>query len=390
MKRFKQWWHTRATVSGATLLGISVAAAVQQQPSLREWTLARYPTLSIGGDGSPATEFLRVAGVFRLTANRIAVVNGATNEIRFFDSAGKLVHTFGRTGSGPGEFRQIGWVGRARDTLFVADHSLSRISTIATGGDPELVRSTLLTAQGARGNFFAGGRLRDGRWLVLTYTSPGWDGPPGVHRLPASAGLIAAAADGRVSWLAERPGLAVFVHNPTGNIRQASVGATAFSPNFYAVAEGPFVWLADSDSDSLERVNASTAERRAIRLPLPSVPPSRALVAAARAREEALARSDRAREWVKAKFSATYLPRQVPRFEALLPGPAGELWVQQYSGNRADSTRYLVLDGELRPLAWVRAGAGFRVREVGIDYALGVHEDADGVETVRLYQLTRK
>jgi len=383
--------HRRYAAAIGLILNTSVAVAAQPRPSvLRDWTLAKQPTLSLGGGDSPEKDFLRVSGVFRLSTNRIAVVNAATNEIRFFNSDGKLVRTFGRTGGGPGEFRQIAWAGRAGDTLFVSDHSLRRISTITTDGVPELVRSTGLTAEGGRGNFFAGGRLRDGRWLVRTYTSPGWDGPPGVHRLPASAGLIAAAADGKVSWIAERPGMAVFVYNPTGNIKQASVGLTAFTPSFDAVADGPFVWLADSDSDSLEQLNPSTAERLSVRLPLQPIAPSRALVAAARAREEAMARTDQGREWVKAKFSAKYLPRHLPRFEALVPGPAGELWVQQYAGNHTDSARYLVLDNKLRPVAWVRTPSGFRVHEVGMDYVLGVHQDTDGVESVRMYHLTRR
>jgi hypothetical protein len=316
-------------------------------------------------------------------------VSGSTNEILLFSFDGRLVRTYGRTGAGPAEFRNVGWVGRSDDTLFVFDFASRRISTIANDSNPHLVRSTLLTAQGGRGLVFVGGRLLNGSWLVLTAATPGWDGPPGVHRLPASAGLVSAAGDGQVTWLAQRPGLAVVVYNPTGNIRQAVVGPIAFSPDFEAAARGHFVWFAESGADSLERFDTRTAERRVIRLPFPPARPAPALVEAARAREENTARDARSREWTKAKYSAKYLPKQLPRFEALLPGPSGELWVQQYSGIRSNSARYLVLDAELRPVAWVRVASGFRAQDVGVDYVLGVHEDDDGVETIQMFRLTR-
>jgi 6-bladed beta-propeller protein len=364
--------------------------AQQSRGALAEWTVDKAPKLMLGEDGSRETQFLRIAGAFRLSANRIAVVNAASNDIRLFDNRGTFVRSFGRSGSGPGEFEFIGWAGRLQDTLFVADHSQQRVSVVAVDKMPRLVRSTRLTARGGRGHFGVQGRVRDGRWLVITSISPGFGGPPNVHRLPMSAGIIRAAGDGEVSWLAERPGLAVFVHNPTGNVKQASVGLAAFTPYLHAVASGRFVWCAESGSDLLERFDVENGERRSIRLPLPQVRPSRTLVAAARAREEALVRGDRGRPWIAAKFSSKNLPEYLPRFEALIPGPSAELWVQRYSGIQSDSAQYLVVDSALTPVAWVRVAAGFRVHEVGVEYVVGVHQDEDGLETVRMYGLKRK
>jgi hypothetical protein len=380
-----------ATCAVCTVLCASRELTAQQpRAALTEWTVDKSPMLMLGEDGSRETEFLRIAGVFRLSSNWIAVVNGASNDIRLFDDRGTFVRSFGRRGSGPGEFELIGWVGRLHDTLFVADNSLQRVTAVALENTPRLVRSTRLTARSGRGYFGAQGRMRDGRWLVITSVSPGFTGPPNVHRLPMSAGIVTAAGDGEVSWLAERPGLAVFVHNPTGNVKQASVGPAAFAPYFYAVASGRFVWCGESGSDMLERFDAESGERRSIRLPLPQVRPSRARVAAARARDEALNRDDRGRAHVAAKFSAKNLPEYLPRFEALIPGPSGELWVQRYSGIHSDSAQYVVVDSALTAVAWVRVAAGFRVHEVGVDYVLGVHKDEDGLETVRMYGLKRK
>jgi hypothetical protein len=168
------------------------------------------------------------------------------------------------------------------------------------------------------------------------------------------------------------------------------VGPIAFTPWFHAVVSGRYLWLGDSGSDSLVRIGPTIAERHHFRLPIPRRAPPPALIAAERAEEGAGARDERSRSWVNAKYSPKYLPQALPYFGALIPGLEGEVWVSEYAGTRSPTTRYLVIgpSGEVR--AWVHAQAGFRIKEIGRDYVTGVHYDADGVETVRIYGLTRR
>jgi hypothetical protein len=77
-------------------------------------------------------------------------------------------------------------------------------------------------------------------------------------------------------------------------------------------------------------------------------------------------------------------------YESLVPGHAGEIWVQVYVGLRTAAARYLVVGADLKLLAWVSLPAGLRVSEVGADSITGVHQDPDGVETARVYALTRR
>jgi len=382
----------RSLTAIGTLL-LSVAAPAQTRPGhsqLPDWSLSTAPLLSLGGDGTPATEFLRIRQVFRLPAGLIAVVNGGGSGIRIFDLQGLPISTFGRTGSGPGEFRSMGWSGRSGDTAFVYDPGLRRISIILLGRESRLLKSLGIVARGTRGQFFVAGRLEDGRWLVLTAGTFSWEGPPGVHRIPGSAGVMNAEATGDVTWLAELPSLAVVVHNPTGDIRKAQVGPIAFSPAFHAVVSGAYVWFGESGSDSLVRYDSRDGKRGTLQLPFSRAAPSGALVAATRNRELAVARDARSRAWTDAKLSSAYLPSTLPFFESVVPGPRGELWIQGYSGIRTAESRYLVVGSDLRPRAWVHVPRGFRVQEVGLEYVVGVHEDEDGVESVRLYGLSRR
>ena len=381
-------YHQRLPALFLTLLGAT--GRLEAQRSITTWTVTPSPALTIDDDGTAEREFTQIRAALRLSSGIIAVANGVTNDIRLFDDRGRFVRSFGRTGAGPGEFRSLGWVGRSNDTAFVFDHGLRRITPVVLGREPELLDAVLLAATGRRGGMYVSGRLRNGSWLVQTYTSPGWTGPPGVHRLRSSVGVVAKDASGEVEWLGETDGMAIFVHNPTGDIKKASVGPVAFSPDLHAVASGAQVWFGDSNADSLVVFNSETGTRRFVQLPIPRRSPSRAAINSARDRELAGAKTDAARSWTNAKFSAARLPRTLPFFETLLPGPDGEVWVQEYAASRRDPARYLVMDSSQSAVAWVQMPSGVRIREAGRDYLLGVHEDADGVESVRLYGLSRR
>lgn len=370
-----------------TILGLAIAAHLQG--GLATWRLSPTPTLTIEDDGTPATEFAGVVAVARLSNGRVAVVNRGTTDIRIFDAQARHIATFGRTGGGPGEFRRLEWVGRSGDTAWFHDSGLQRLTTVNLTDEPVLAGVVRVTATGGQA-YSVTGRLPDGRWVVSTRVSPTFDGPSGTHRLPGSIGIIPPDADGEVTWLGEFRSAAIFVHNPTGNLANAAVGPIAFPPWLRSATGDGLIWIGDSGGDSLIAVRARDRTRFTIRLPIASRAPSRELVTAAREQELASNRSPQGRGFVEAKFSERYLPERLPYFEALLPGPQGELWVQEYAGDRALPTHYLVFDSTGRPRARVAVTGGDRIREVGRDYVLIVREDADGVESVRLHRLERR
>lgn len=72
-------------------------------------------------------------GPVRATATSIYVAELADLAIHEFMPGGQLRRTFGRPGSGPGEFRSIGNYGLLGDTLWVSDYILSRITLFVDG-----------------------------------------------------------------------------------------------------------------------------------------------------------------------------------------------------------------------------------------------------------------
>jgi len=368
---------------------IGLAFAVQVQSGVPAWTLSPTPTLTIEDDGTPAKQFEVVTGVVRLASGHIAVANRGSNDVRIFDAGGRHVGTFGQTGAGPGEFRRIELVGRSGDTAWFYDSNLRRVTSLLLSAKPELLGTTLITATGKRESFSVTGRLPDGRYVVTTSVSPTFDGPPGVHRLPGSAGIIARTGDGEVTWLGDFRSAAIFVHNPTGDFKQAAVGPVAFPPWLRSATGGGQIWIGDSGSDSLVVVRSRDLSRFVVRVPFPARTPGKALVDAARDRELGPNPTPHTRSFTDAKYGK-HLPQRLPSFESLQAGPQGELWIQEYAGDRPLPTQYVVLDTTGRPKARVAVPGGSRVREVGTDYVILVHEDRDGVESVRLHRLARR
>ena len=121
---------------------------------------------------------------------------------------------------------------------------------------------------------------------------------------------------------------------------------------------------------------------------MPGRAPGRELIDAARS-EELAGKPLQVGSFTEAKYSSKYLPDRLPYFEGLLAGPRGEIWVSAYAGTRATPTYYIVLDSIGRPRGRVNVPAGSRVREAGPDYVILAHEDADGVESIRVHRLRR-
>ena len=367
---------------------LSLAFTLQVQAGIPNWSLSPAPILTIQDDGTAATQFERIVGVGRLLNGGVAIANrGGANDVRIFDPRGRWVATFGRTGAGPGEFRRIEWVAHSGDTAWFYDSNLQRVTAVLLTSTPRLLGTMPITATGSRERYFVMGRLPDGRFVVTTNVSPTFDGPPGVHRLPGSTGIVSRTGDGTVTWLGDFKSAAIFAHDPAG--KNGGTGPIAFPPWLHGAASGGYVWIGDSGGDSLVVVRARDLSRTTVRLPLTSKAPGRDLIETARDRE-LRGKAAPVGSFSEAKWSAKYLPDRLPYFESLVAGAQGEVWVAAYAGDRARPTYYVVIDSNGRSRGRVDVPAGSRIREAGLDYVILAHEDADGVETIRVHRLVRR
>jgi hypothetical protein len=81
-----------------------------------------------------AEDFPGIGAAFTGPRGIITIPLFTDNQIRFYDSTGKRIATFGRKGAGPGEFERMlrhGWVA---DTLWVYDSNHRRFTLISSAG----------------------------------------------------------------------------------------------------------------------------------------------------------------------------------------------------------------------------------------------------------------
>lgn len=372
----------------AVLLAVSLPGLAAAQDPLPAWRLSVRPTLAIGGEGNPRTEFLRVGTVLRLANGDIVVPNAGTSQVRIFDRTGRYLRALGRSGSGPGEFANLNLVGRAGDTLLIADYTAARITLFLASGP--LVRTIPITARDPQGRFSVLGRLRDGRWAVRSASTPNIYGPQRTYRDTVRVGVIAPDASGTVTWLGEFPGTTFFVHNPTRGPHGDAVGIVPLAPRSLSVVAGDEILVGDPGSNVIGAYSSAGTVLRLITLPLSAKPLTDERIARVRRRALAGNPSERARPYLTALHSRSAMGTTLPVFGDMVPAPDAWLWVQQGSADADEPSTWLVLDPAGKPKAAVVAPAGFRITEVGPGYVLGVHTDADGVETVRVYQIASR
>ena len=94
-------------------------------------------------DGDPAAQFETVMAVLPLGDTAVAVINrGAESNVRIFDIEGRHIRSIGRTGEGPGEYRQpVPGPLLPGDTVAILDITQSRLVLLPVdGGTPRSIR----------------------------------------------------------------------------------------------------------------------------------------------------------------------------------------------------------------------------------------------------------
>jgi len=98
------------------------------------WEIDSVPDLVIGTE---ETGYLhQLQGIKGLPDGSVILLDGGSQEIRFFDAHGRLVKRAGRAGAGPGEFRDpvlVPWP--ASDSLLIFDRGLLRSQVFSQDGE---------------------------------------------------------------------------------------------------------------------------------------------------------------------------------------------------------------------------------------------------------------
>lgn len=294
------------------------------------WRLSPEPRVAIGtANGAPAYRLFRVYGAARLQDGRIVVVNGGTNELRFYDPAGQFLFATGREGEGPGEFRSLQTVWQlASDSLLAYDFLVQRLSVLSLDG--AYARSFRVESPAGR-QLLVRGLFRDGSLLVA--------GTSRVVAAGTSSGMVRASAP---YFRYSRDGVLVDTLGrfPSGEsyrlvLRKDDYRLTSppFARNPRTTVAGDHFAFGASDEWEIGLYSAAGSLQRLIRLERGN----RAVTSEdkARFRDERL-------EWAmeggpesvmvaKRMLAAVPFPETMPAYGALELDAEGNLWVAHYT-----------------------------------------------------------
>jgi hypothetical protein len=347
------------------------------------WRLADAPRLQIGSpDGRPQDMLFRAWTARRLDGGRILVVNGGTNELRFYGPDGHHLFTRGGPGGGPGEFRSLQrvWI-LPGDSLLAYDFMPTRLSVFSPEG--EFVRSYGLDAPDGR-QVIVRGVLADGSLIVEG--APVWDAEgasEGVVR--DSVPFYRYGADGGlIGEIGRFPSAEVFRVMTAQGARMGSLPFPRIPAK--AVAGEEFYFAAGADYE-IDVYSGDGELRRRIRLDLPA----RGVTAQdlRRFRDTQLDAAERGgtRALVSRMLDEMPQPETMPAHGTLLLDDDRNVWVSDYRADPSEEPMWRVFSAGGDYRGEVRMPVGFEPVHIGPGFVLGRWVDDLEVEYIRLYDL---
>lgn len=339
-------------------------------------TLRPSPELVIDG-GSSSTLFTAVAGACTLPNRTLVTLTDATN-LRLWTLSGELLQSVGRSGSGPGEFRQAITLGCRADGFWVFDRALSRITSFDTAG--RLVRTQPVYRTGM------GVLLPDRTTAVLPV--PGYRvEPSGIVHLTFSVARVSSPRDsGR--FIFATPTYYRVLNVPVGEMTKTGPqpfddgGLWAFSSDgsTFAFVERTVgsrtyqVTVAGWQGDTLlhksypytpVRLPRDVVEKEArFRHHPPNDPP----------------------ELLRAIRKALFTPRYAPTVSRVAVGRDGSVWLRREDVG-GETIRWTVLESTGDPRMEVVLPRDFGVLEASETAVLGFLRDSDHVPSIVRFRL---
>lgn len=355
--------------------------------------LGSLPISDIGVlEGNPDQEFGRIQEAAVLPLDRILVADGQTKLISVFSFEGDLVHRFGGTGEGPGEFRSFSRIQPlGPDSVLVWDRFGQRISVFPTGeGDPRSVpfqgdlarRTTALVRMVDDGTLLA--RVRPPRGELRQYPEPTVVQDSTIlYRLSVSGDGIEELG---IFFSSER----VVKVEVEGSIVRTSEASPPFSRYASWGVSGAWTLYADNARFQIDFLDQDGVLRKRVRAPRLERPLDPALVSAVRERQiEASGGSPEAHRMVNELFEAYPLPETAPAFTDFLVDALGFLWAREYRTDWTEATLWYVFGSDGRLAGKVDLPAGATVFDIGPDYVLLKPHDQLDVPRATLLPLIR-
>jgi hypothetical protein len=369
--------------AGIRIVSLSMSA----WEGVRPVQLAPEPHLRIGVlDGSDDQVLYRVLGGAVLLDGGTAVLNGGSREVRFYGPDGDLRGRQGRTGEGPGEYRQpTGLWTLPGDTLVVWDERLLRITLVSPEGN-------LLREAPVRGRFRATqvrGVFSDGS-LVLFQQRAAEEQTSTDQQIMGYYTRLSPAGE-PVNTLGEFPWMRLITPPPTevsGGMQLVASSPPVFDMETQVAAAGEGLWVGTTKRDEILWLDTSGQVRLIIRWEAPDRTVTQEVKDAAwaeiQARRGEGASAGAAGGPPRGVIFADYLPSH----GELVARADGGLWMKEYPRpGTGNPNRWRIFGPGGLPEALIELPPSARVLWAGVAQVLLLERDELDVEYVRLYGL---
>jgi hypothetical protein len=376
----------RAPVTVRDSAGITIVDNDLSQP-LSACAVDSIPSVVIGSaDGGADYELHRVFGATRLSDGRIVLVNQGTQQIRYYDSAGRFLRSAGRAGEGPGEFRDAFYLwALPGDTLWVGDYRPWQFLVFTPEGEwTRTVRPTPFYV-----NNPAVGVVLDDRRSVLAIRDASM--PATTRFEPRHLTVVMHAPDGTMTdtlgtWENGRVGV---MDNTPGAVQLAPL----FESSARIAGGGNRILISHNSTPEIQvhQAGEQVALERIVRWTTGDRSITSEHIAAERRRlAEPFATEDpglRERLLKPLVSEARPVADQFPAFGTLMSGRDGRIWIREF--NRPGMTsppRWTAFDAEGQVQCQATLPDVEQVYEIGADYLLALDPDEDDVPRVVLHR----
>lgn len=394
--------ESRTTIA-ATLTILGVVTAVAGAGALQQTAPAQPPALTLTHEmkiDGVAEDFVGVGWVRVGRDGRIALAQNQDRLVRFYDAAGKPIGRFGRAGDGPGEFRNLSQAGWFGDSLWVHDRTAGRLTVIPQSlGEPRVIRAMrafirhitlrlpLFTGANIEGITPAGTIVAGGIVVEDSIVTVVPQELRNLQRAFATAGSLA-GYDRFIATIPEQPENDVSVGGESYSVPLVTTYLSA------GAHDGSRVVIVHPE---VAGRNAGTFAVTAIGTAGDTIFTRRHPVALERipAAQWQKAVDDRATSIARLRSAdaAAYrsmvrAPAAYPPFVSVMVGRDGSIWLRGRIVQ--DERRYVVLDprGNLHGTFPLRSA--FRIAEAELTNIWVMEPDADGVQSVVRYRVSRR
>jgi hypothetical protein len=340
-------------------------------------------------------DFGSVVGALLLSDGSTVVADNIAKQLHFFSRDGSYLRSVGRTGSGPGEFRQIHSITRVqgdevavwdtwlrRSTIFRADGSVRTVQLQTPPPRPE-ARSIRTPV-----NLYTVFALPGGRWVSVAehvvlppqmfINKATIRAVPGALIMHDSTGAVDATlleiSTPELLYPERSPSPAQF-----GNVNH---GTPHGGVRWHVSAAEDAIAVARSDDFVIRLYNSRGELQQVLGYPDLNTLYSDEEFADRRARALAPPDGKEVSEYFRHVYAREFKPKSRPVLSDLRLDPAGRIWAREWGQNREDPQRWLVLDRRAAAVAVAELPSDVQIADVHGEFVLILYRDEWGVQYV--------